>query len=787
MTDQNAGAGRQTADLDGLSVAELLHYVADDDLGYGVSARKKLLGAGIGSIYSDLEHGLRDGNDADHRNGAMDIFVACGRQAVPYLVILLQDADEEVRNFACVMLGDIGNREAVFPLIKALSDADANVSHSAAEALGKIGDRAALYPLVELLKGDFWVQYSAIAALGAMRDFRAVPHLLELLDNEMLAAAVMDALAEIGDPRALYPLGQVLPSLDSVAAGHAAKAMKAIYRAAIDAMNYQNSLVEYHQPEHLKKIVTDSGLEKLRSLLQTSMDCSVLEAVILLLGWYGDAASIGPILAQLQDESMEGAVETALFSLGDKVQPALVAALDDAGDNVKVVALRILRYTNSGVSADRIAALLCSQNCELQLEAIESARHAPTDTYRPLLLEIVKYGQPAAAAVAAEALGCYPFAQLQDDTAAMAAADNAEIRMRGALLLGCVTETGEPCLLDSLLGDADASVRATAVKAAGRLTAALAAPRLGAALGDPDPAVRMSAVRALGEFRCPLLVDDLLAMLDSEDESLCFEVIKTLGVMQAKSAENRLVDFLEHCSSSRRLEYALLETLGSITAATASTIIIERYFTSPDPDIRRLAVETLGRFTDKASLQVVESAINDSHWSVRVAVLQVLGKLGGIDEVPLLLQSINDPDLMVRKHAILVLGDIRALAAIPALVQQLEDMDMSRHAFVSLLKYGTQVLPWLHRYLLKNYTLDIRVRLIDLVGKIGDERSIEPLMEVLDDPSPTIRLAAIDSLACCFDGMLLKKLTNIKKYDAAPEVRERADLALKTFSMERFN
>jgi HEAT repeat protein len=60
-------------------------------------------------------------------------------------------------------------------------------------------------------------------------------------------------------------------------------------------------------------------------------------------------------------------------------------------------------------------------------------------------------------------------------------------------------------------------------------------------------------------------------------------------------------------------------------------------------------------------------------------------------------------------------------------------------------------------------------------------------MELLDDPSPSIRLAAIDSLAFCFDSILLKKLTAVKKYDSDDEVRERAELAFKTFTMEKYN
>jgi HEAT repeat protein len=781
------GIANLHAPLAGKSVEELLLYVADDDQGYRSEAMAKLLSTGIAAIYSVLERGVRDDSNADFRNGAMDMLVAFGRESVPYLVKLVQDANEEVRNFACVMLGDIGNREAVGALIRALSDRDVNVSHSAAEALGKIGDRSALFPLIELLKGDFWVQYSAITAIGAMRDYRAVPHLLQMLDNELLAGAVIEALGQIGDPRALHPLAKVLPAVDLTVASQAAKAMVAIYRSATESLSYKNSLAEYHQPEHLKKVLSRDGVEKLHALLQNSSERDTLEAVAILLGWYGDVTVVDKLLLLLSDDALHGAVEAAIFSMGKKAEFSLIEALDNDNDQVKALALRTLRYLGAVDSQEKIAQFLVSSNTDLQLEAVEAARIFPADLYRPILLDLLKNGSIGVACKAAEALASYPFALLQDFLTAMAAAPSAETRMRGTLLLCRIGEENDSTLLDAFMHDTDAEVRKLAMKAAAIRTADVAVPKLGLALHDPDHAVRLAAVMALAEYRTPVLVDDLLALLGSGDESLDYAVIKSLGMMGAKGAEAVLVDHLKRGGVSRRLEYGLLETLGKISASSASELICSRYLSSPDPDIRRLAVDTLGQLGDTNSIQAVESALADSHWSVRVAVLHVLGKLGGVREMPLLLEAIHDPDSMVRKHAILALGDIRSVASIPALVQQLADMEMSRHAFIALLKFGRQALPWLHRHMLKNYTVDIRVRLIDLIGKIGDRKSVEPLMELLDDPNATIRLAAIDSLAFCFDGMLLKKLTALRKHDADSEVQERADLALKTLSMEKYN
>src|SRR6267143_333312 len=97
-------------------------------------------------IQAALEH-LRTGEDAALRNAAMEIYVKMGPAAPAALLALLADKDEEVRNFAAVMLGARRERAAVPALIAALSDPDVNVRHAAAASLGQIGAMEAVVPL----------------------------------------------------------------------------------------------------------------------------------------------------------------------------------------------------------------------------------------------------------------------------------------------------------------------------------------------------------------------------------------------------------------------------------------------------------------------------------------------------------------------------------------------------------------------------------------------------------------------------------------------------------------
>jgi len=777
---------RAAAALHGKSVAELLLLVADDDQGLKPDAMERLLSMDYGMIYPHLEYGVRNHDNADLRNGAMEVLVTCGRLSVPHLIKLLKDEDSEVRNFAAVMLGDIGNREAVGALVHALGDRDVNVCHGAAEALGKIGDRAALLPLLELLKGDFWLQYAAITAISAMRDFRAVPHLLNLLDNELLAGTVMQALGEIGDPRALFPLCNILPYLEDTLAGQAARAIVAISRQSNEALKYKNSLTEFSQPGQLRQLVTAKGIGKLHALLDKRADRETVEAAVTLLGWVGDSSALDAFYPLLDNPDYMPIVESAILSLGAPAAAGLLAALEHPNDNVLLVALRSLRWLGERGADRLLARYITSPNEAIQIEVLETVKNCPAEEMLPGLYELLLQGSDAISSLAAEALGCFPLSRLRQFLVAITASAETSKRKLAARLLGCLETGGVMDIFTILAADTEPEVRCEALKAAGQQKMTDALPILGQALSDPEVNVREAAVIALAEFGTAHFTAELLLLLHEDDEQLDYAVIRALGMMGAAEAGSTLLAYLLDGKVPRNLEYSIMETLGRINCTAASAMISSRYLQHPDPDLRRVAVETLGKLGDRQSLDGVARAAQDPHWSVRVAALHVLGRIGGAGELPLLLAAMEDKDFLVRKNAILALGDLRNTSTVPALSQQLIDMDMSRYAFEALLKFGKLALPWLHRLMTRNYPLELRLRVIDLIGKIADRKSVELLLVTLDDDSPEIRLAAIDSLAFCFDSLPLKMLARIKKNDNNDEVKERAELALKMFMMEKY-
>src|SRR5258708_3360247 len=85
----------------------LLTAVADESWPVRQAATDQLAAFPADLLLPALETALRDHANATVRNAAMEIYVRLGATGVPPLLALLRDRDEEIRNFAAVMLGTV--------------------------------------------------------------------------------------------------------------------------------------------------------------------------------------------------------------------------------------------------------------------------------------------------------------------------------------------------------------------------------------------------------------------------------------------------------------------------------------------------------------------------------------------------------------------------------------------------------------------------------------------------------------------------------------------------------
>jgi HEAT repeat protein len=168
-------------------------------------------------------------------------------------------------------------KKNIWGLIKAL-DSEFEVREAAVDALGEIGDPRAVEPLISILVDNKWYCCYAIEALGRIGDPRSVDALSAALNHNEVSVreAAVDALGEIGDPRAVKPLGVMLK-------GDKDSSMR--WRAAC-------ALEKINDPSAVDPLITALGDE----------NWNVRRAATSALDQIGDTRAVEPLLTVLGDE-----------------------------------------------------------------------------------------------------------------------------------------------------------------------------------------------------------------------------------------------------------------------------------------------------------------------------------------------------------------------------------------------------------------------------------------------------------------------------------------------------
>ena len=158
--------------------------------------------------------------------------------------------------------------------------------------------------------------------------------------------------------------------------------------------------------------------------------------------------------------------------------------------------------------------------------------------------------------------------------------------------------------------------------------------------------------------------------------------------------------------------------------------------------VRREAVITLGEMGDERCVEPLVRALHDGDWQVREAALEALSLVGSPAVEPLIKQ-LRDWD--VRKVVIRTLGKIKDERVLEPLVAQLRSDEFKEDATEALVDLGK---PAIERLVaaLKDKDESIRKQAVIVLGRIQDTDAIDPLIEMLKDSDWFTRLAAAAAL-----------------------------------------
>jgi len=222
-----------------------------------------------------LDHPFYTGTD--RQEGLIDLLGYTGTGGADIL-LKLQAAEKSFGPHDSLInaLQRTGDPRTVEAIARELRDPFPENPRYAAEALGELGDPRAVPPLIEALESDEeYVWATAAEALGKLKAREAVEPLCRMLNEGKRSSYIVNALKEIGDPRAIDAL---LPLLDAPPETLTSTRAGAVTAAVEALQQFGAPRAATPMPALLKRCLYDAGVDGLCTKLIQALAAPPTEA-----------------------------------------------------------------------------------------------------------------------------------------------------------------------------------------------------------------------------------------------------------------------------------------------------------------------------------------------------------------------------------------------------------------------------------------------------------------------------------------------------------------------------
>ena len=645
------------------------------------------------------------------------------------IIPLISSENQEIKHAAIEALERIRAQDAVDQLLVIIETSDIETIKKAAEALGKIGDSRAVKPLIKVLTAtepkfrlnSEYMRYMKIGPvpneLGNVFEEKGYPlsinaqisgqyplwkitsdetnkYAIEiegtwfkvfkiLTDIEKETSKIAgDALVNIGEG-AIPELVQVLSDNVYIGGQAVAEVLGKIGSAAveplIESLNNDHPDAQWLIVKTLGDIRDKRATLPLLDLLREGsgeMDSTIIES----LGKIGDERAVDDLLKYLESELdyvRIGVIE-ALGEIGDsKALKPLFRVLKEGEPNEKNWVLHALEKIDDPCAVGPI------------FEHFKRESDSRGNNWRPWVHDT--HLDKLINENCIDVLGQF----LQDD--------NENIRELSAYYLKKIGTKSTEVILRSLEHN-NPEVKLDAIQLLGELKDRRATEKLVPLLADTDIHIRRATIEALNNIHDPAAIIPIANTRSEEERGEMDSLIDmTLMGWNDSEAVGYFIELLKH--PNKKVHKPAIISLHSMKHKDAIKPLMEFQVTCTDKKLRHFAIRILPDFENDEAIAAVKEIIKDPDPEIRYVVVQSLVDNESEAATEILCAALRDPDLEVRKEAATFLSpDFRKDPCIlDVLIQALKDENDE----------------------------ELKLEVARNIGKIGDRRAVDSLIETL--------------------------------------------------------
>ncbi len=607
---------KEGAEAKGLTEPELERYVLlikDGDNFEKEKAIDSLVASPGREVIEKIVPLLQESN-TPVRMAVLDVLKKIGSVYIEGVIGMLDDANEDIRVYACEVLAFLGDPRSIPFIVKKARDADANVRNAACMALGDFDDDEAVNALLHALDDEEWIAFSAIIGLGRTKSPKAIPRILKFFkeSSDELSSAACEVLLDYGDDAVLDEVLDIMKAWD--------RSRRSAYLAIILDKGNEDIFSKLQEKmggelyEHLLGKMAekkDRPVEMVRMLayFRTRQTCTAI------LGILGDMepddenypmvleifASLGDIWGKNASEFMEP---------DDARMLALVKACALTGVKIDECVL-LDRFLDASVEVKReimmsIPGIVVGSGCSIIKKALDDAD-----------------GHIRGFAV--EAVGNLGLSDLKDDILRILGKDFQDVRVKALRTYVRLDPGAALEIISGFVNGGSNDDKKVYLAATQLIDADNNLPFISRLLKDPDEGVRRNTIGVLGRFADNDEYVELLEMILEEAE-VPREVLKVIKDRRLTQFKDRLVRIFSNQEKGMWTRYYALSALGTFEDPDLFSI-----FTKGLQDANGLitigCIRALAELNDVRAMDYIRPFADDANDDIRSAAEVVLSRM----------------------------------------------------------------------------------------------------------------------------------------------------------------
>jgi HEAT repeat protein len=496
------------------------------------------------------------------RMAALEVIKATGHTHPDAVVRLLLDENEDVRVYACELLGGMKIVDTLPALIGRLVEDNENVRNAVVAALGEFEDERAVDALLNVLHDNQWIVFSAIYSLGRTGHQKAIAPLFDLLQSgdEEVSMAACEVLLDFDDQSVVSRVCEMLrgwskSTRDRYVEIIVQKGNEDIFRRLKEKMG--QDLFEHLLAQ------AEQGRKKPLSVLRLMVHFRNIRACNVLLDSlraldpddeeYGDVLGLFAGLSDVWKDNVEEYLEQ-----GD--ESALAVVKSSALEKVKIAESVLVKT-------------FLDSSEEVRREIVKAAPAIVQGDGYVLLEKAVSDRDGHVRSYAAAAIGKMGLKRLKDDIIAMAKADFRDVRISALKALVDLDRREALRLLHEFVYNGTNEDKRVYLAVARCFDCEENLSLVKRLFASNDEDVQRMAVSILGGFLEDERYVDLLRIVLKND-SVPHEVLKVIKERKLTQFKDRLVDIFSDATKGLWTRYYALLALGAFKDASLFDLFV---------------------------------------------------------------------------------------------------------------------------------------------------------------------------------------------------------------------